>query len=406
MKQKKLLFITSNNLASNPRLVKELRLAEKYYRCVVISFRLFNWSDNLSGTIEKEFPDVRFVSLSAGRKPFTAWLISSLLEKILKLVTPHLLTSAKWISFASSKRSWLLYQLLQTWDEKFDLIIAHNLPALFPSWYLANATNTPFGFDVEDYHPGETIKKGRVREVRRREYLLKTILPNTNYISHASPLILDYVKKLVVLNKVTETCFIPNCFSYKEFSEPPLNEMNRPLKLVWFSQKISYGRGLEMFLQVLRTFKGACELHLIGSIDPIFDANFIAGMQGIQIHPPLHPKALHASLQNYDVGLAIEMSKTDVNRNLVLTNKLYSYVQAGLYVLATDTLAQQDFILQNSWCGRLADQSFVALQESLRLLIHTKANIRSQAKERFAAARIFAWENQNKPLLYLWQKLA
>jgi len=50
---KKILFLTSTNLASNPRLLKELRLAVTHgYDCTVMQFQLGNWSDTATQATE------------------------------------------------------------------------------------------------------------------------------------------------------------------------------------------------------------------------------------------------------------------------------------------------------------------------------------------------------------------
>jgi hypothetical protein len=47
----------------------------------------------------------------------------------------------------------LLLRKLQRKQEKFDLIIGHNLGSLYPAYWLAKKEKTKFAFDVEDYHP-------------------------------------------------------------------------------------------------------------------------------------------------------------------------------------------------------------------------------------------------------------
>ncbi len=49
-------------------------------------------------------------------------------------------------------------------------------------------------------------------------------------------------------------------------------------------------------------------------------------------------------MSDFDIGLAIEDPTADENRNICLTNKIWSYFQAGLYIVATNTLAQQQFM--------------------------------------------------------------
>ena len=71
----KILFITTTNLASNPRLLKELLIAENIFNYIeVIQFRLGNWSDVNTDTLKLSLKNTVFTELSAIRKPFLPWL--------------------------------------------------------------------------------------------------------------------------------------------------------------------------------------------------------------------------------------------------------------------------------------------------------------------------------------------
>ena len=122
-------------------------------------------------------------------------------------------------------------------------------------------------------------------------------------------------------------------------------QIEGPLRLVWFSQNISAGRGLEYILPPLKKFVGTIELHLFGNLDGAFYEAHLKPMKNVFIHEPLPQKKLHNNLSNYDVGLALEIA-TDRNRDICLTNKLLAYFQAGLFVFASDTAC----LLYNSRC--------------------------------------------------------
>jgi hypothetical protein len=55
---KRVLFLTSNNLATNPRLLKELALGRQHFECTLLSFKLANWSDSLDAAIRDTLHDV------------------------------------------------------------------------------------------------------------------------------------------------------------------------------------------------------------------------------------------------------------------------------------------------------------------------------------------------------------
>ena len=109
----KFLFLTSSNLATNPRLVKEVDLCLSLGHTVtVVQFLLGNWSDNYSDGVKKSLNNASFIELSAKRSPFFKWFSSSLLEYFFSKV-PFKFLSDKFLSYSISKRSYLLYKELK-----------------------------------------------------------------------------------------------------------------------------------------------------------------------------------------------------------------------------------------------------------------------------------------------------
>jgi glycosyltransferase involved in cell wall biosynthesis len=53
-----------------------------------------------------------------------------------------------------------------------------------------------------------------------------------------------------------------------------------------------------------------------------------------------------------DIGMASETG-TPYNRDICLTNKIFTYIQSGLFVIASDTTAQKEYISNNPSVGRV-----------------------------------------------------
>jgi hypothetical protein len=121
------------------------------------------------------------------------------------------------------------------------------------------------------------------------------------------------------------------------------NSHTTKLSLVWFSQHINGGRGLEPLVDAMADFSDQVELHLIGQLNPTFDRDFIKGKKGIHIHAPKPQSELHQFLCDFDIGVACDVP-VNINRDLALTNKLIVYAQVGLFILATETNAQNIFL--------------------------------------------------------------
>jgi hypothetical protein len=194
-----------------------------------------------------------------------------------------------------------------------------------------------------------------------------------------------------------------NFFPDKEFTSPETIQHNK-VRVIWFSQNITFGRGLEILLSVWKELEGECELTLIGNPDPLFEAEYLRPFgERLCILPPLDQSGLHRSLAGYDIGLALEVSTVDMNKDLALSNKILAYFQAGLYIVATDTSAQVDFMDRHPAHGKMIRQDGASLLKAMKEIVSTISLIRSAAGKRFIDAREHCWEAEAKQLETLWQ---
>jgi hypothetical protein len=403
---KRLLFLSTINLSLNPRVLKEVKLALSLgYEVTFVGFYLGDWSERNEEELKKELSGVRFIYLDATRRNYGRWLADSLIEKACRLAWMFSLRSALVAACAHSKRTNALLRLgKKTGTGRYDLIVAHTLATLYPAARMAKNNNCRFSFDMEDYHPGEHIDKDPEQEIMRRELLLATLLPEAFYVSAASALIAERTAGLPK-NAVLKVHPVLNYFSRNEFVPPvPPVAKGEKIRLVWFSQNISEGRGLELILPVWEQLKDRCSLTLIGKPSPSFLEAYGKEMEDIEILEPMLQSELHKCLSKYDVGLALDLTSRDVNRDLALTNKILAYFQAGLYILATDTSAQKDFLDQYAGYGRLTRQDSASLLEGMNAIGRDILSIRSAAGKRFTDARAHCWETEGEYLEDLWKK--
>ncbi len=408
--KKKILFLTSLNLTSNPRILKEMKLAvSKGFDVTFIGFKLGNWSDAVDvKTIENELQSVKIHYLSATRKPLIVWLVSSILEAVARYIW-KLFPNNRFINaLAHSKRTLLLMQKLKSMEVP-DLIVAHNLPALYPAFRFAEKHTNPFVFDIEDFHPGEWIRNVNAKDERtRRENLMKRILPHCAFVTYASPLIGEFSLKLIENEKnIPSHCLINNTFSQAEFVPPKVDtNVNRRIRFVWFSQNINFGRGLELAIPALRKFKDKIELTLIGRLNDDFKNQYIdKNLDFIKIIPPLSQTELHKTLSEFDIGLAIDLSTADFNREIALTNKIFAYSLAGLYILFTDTKAQQRFANENINNGIVVKQTIEGIEAGIETICETFHQINSQKIERYENAKLMAWEVESERILNIFRQV-
>jgi glycosyltransferase involved in cell wall biosynthesis len=254
---------------------------------------------------------------------------------------------------------------------KADLYIAHNIGALPAALGAARRRGAKLGFDAEDFHSGMSPQsEARPAVSLLTERLEKQILPQCNYVTAASPLIADmYASKYAIPKPTT----ILNVFPLEE--RPKVHRdasESTTLSLYWFSQTIGSGRGLEDVVRAMGMVKEQnIELHLLGDWQPRYKTELtkLATSVGlprtrIQAYAPVPPSEMVKQAANYDVGLALEQSDS-LNRDICLTNKIFTYLLAGNAVIATATSGQQKLIREigkAGYCYEAGDVEKLAAQ--------------------------------------------
>jgi glycosyltransferase involved in cell wall biosynthesis len=125
-----------------------------------------------------------------------------------------------------------------------------------------------------------------------------------------------------------------------------------------------------------------------------------ARRKAIHFLPPVSPTELPGKLTEFDVGLALE-SQQPRNHDLTISNKIFQYLNAGLAVVATDTVGQSEVLRAVPACGLLvaADvPSMVTAQ--LDSLLGQRDRLRAcQMAARAAATADYCWEQDAPRLL-------
>ena len=372
--------MTTVSLATNPRLVKEVDLALSLsYRVSIVAFRFDNWSASLNEQIINRYRQrVHYVEIAAGRRPLFPWLFSSVLHQCCLVLAKAGLHYPFILSQALQKRTVLLLNALKKLRQPADLIVAHNPGSFYPVMQWAKRRKILYGIDVEDYHSGETNDKIAAAWMRR---LMVQTIPGAAYVTAAAPLILDYVKRDCG-TPFPPAAVVLNYFHSDEFCPPVSAAADGPLRLVWFSQYIAAGRGLEMVIEVIRRISGV-QLHLYGQPDNRFVKNILESVENVFVHGPIEQKELHMQLASYDIGLAIEDASSNLNRDLCITNKLLAYKQAGLIILMTATSAQKKMAQQYPEQCVLVDFELQSLISALNYIKGKKSEIGKLKQEFF-----------------------
>ncbi|MBC2844487.1 hypothetical protein [Winogradskyella flava] len=389
-----ILFITTSSLAANPRLVKEIEVLKNSYSCTVICYKHDDWSLELSQRIMSNNKDVRFIEIDRNSE-WMSTIMSKLKHKLSVLLNPILKSNIKISAFASNDKSVQIMKFM-SFEEKYEHIIAHNLGAFYPAVKLAKKLKVTLQLDIEDYYPGEALYFNKSYEKENRNRLMQYSLKNATSITYASKGIAMQCKKQYVIPDSSAQITIINAFKSDDFPKPSPKK-NERLKAVWFSQNIGPNRGLESVFEAAKVHFDF-EFHLIGNSNKKYIESIIPSPNVI-FHEILPQWELHQLLSEMDIGLALESKDADFNRDICLTNKFLAYAQAGLYILATDTFGQRDFLKDLHYN---AGEIITNLSDALNVLpVLEIAN--EQKIKRWEKAKTFGWEKEQlklKQLLY------
>ncbi|MGY3211668.1 glycosyltransferase [Mucilaginibacter sp. HD30] len=363
---KRVTFITTGQPTTNPRLVKEVEcLIELGYQVRVIYCFYQQWAQRFD---EELISNHAGVFMTCGGDPVNdkkTYLRTRIRQRFSNVLFKYLNLPGI-AENAISRTHTEALALAKTIPT--DIFVAHNLGALPAAVMAAKVMGAKVGYDAEDMHSAQYNSKNEPG-YRLNKFIEERYFGSTDYFSAASPLIAEcYAKSYPYLAPVV----INNVFPKVKFSIKQHYGQGKCLRLFWFSQTIGSDRGLEMVIKAMAKTAGRIELHLMGYCADQYRSAFLAlarecGLNdgAVQFHHPVAPDELFSFAANFDIGIASETAST-VNRDICLTNKIFTYLQCGLAIVASDTQAQTLFLQQYPDTGSLyIKTSEVSLVEAL-----------------------------------------
>lgn len=395
---KKICLVSNLHLCANPRLWKEANsLADAGYEVVILTIwtsaekreqdKLFIRHQNIRykaaiNLIREEVSSVRRFYMRARRR------LSIELKKRLGIDTSWILDFAPATMLQAALR------------ENADLYICHTEYGMQVGRELI-LRKQPVAFDIEDWYSKDYL--GPSRPVQLLEQLEKFALDKGLYCTCPSLSMVDGLQISYIPKKRAHVIY--NGFSMSETPDYPQARRNGRLpSLVWFSQVVGPGRGLETLMEALQYVNVAIELHLLGKCDDAYAENlrslFPAG-KGHQLffHAPIPHAALLHELQQHDIGLALE-NNTPANKLTTVSNKVLQYLQAGLKMLVTFTEGQVEIAQEfRKTVIAVTVNEPAEWAEAVEELIAAESVNREVQLEKFN--RLYSWEAQEKKLLQL-----
>jgi glycosyltransferase involved in cell wall biosynthesis len=281
--------------------------------------------------------------------------------------------------------------------EPLDLVIAGSIGGLGVAAEIGRRARVPFAVDLEDFHPAESVAPDAPLYHGLAERVLSRVLPGAAFVTTSSECIAArYRERFGITAAVLHNVFqLP-------VQKPPFTRDGGPLRLYWFSQTIGPGRGIEELIAAAAHAGVPTEITLRGQSNGTFVSQLLqraAAVPGLalRVEPPADPDRMVALCAGHDVGLSAEIERVE-NRQLCLTNKVFTYLLGGLPVVLNDTLAQRRL------ASELADAAYLyssgdvqSLGEWLRALALDPQRLRRHREAAWQqAVRRWHWEHESE----------
>lgn len=245
-------------------------------------------------------------------------------------------------------------------EVRADLYIAHYVSALPAAAAAAGRHGALLGFDAEDFHSGEGV--GRPDDAFRMkmvEAVEGAILPSCVHLTAAAPMIGEaYAARYGI--EVPQT--VLNVFPLSMAPMVRAHRKGEGLRAYWFSQTIGLDRGLQSFIEAMARTRVPVTLDIRGSNrwghgDTLLALARSLGIgDRVRLLPLASPHEMVRLAAECDVGLSLE-SEISENRRLCLTNKIFTYLLAGMPVIMSDTPAQRRLAADLADAARLVSLS-------------------------------------------------
>ena len=281
--------------------------------------------------------------------------------------------------------------------EPADLFYGGTTGALAAVAEAGRRAGKPYALDLEDFHSAEQNDASQSHLPDLLAERIETcVLPGAAFLTAGASAIAAAYSLKYGLRAVT----INNTFSLPATLPDFTPKASQGLKLYWFSQTVGPGRGLEEVIRAIGLANVPGELHLRGRAIP----GYVALLQQlaaraapkitIVCHHPSSADSMVDLCRDYDVGLATEPGSS-LNNRAALSNKVLTYVLAGLAVVCTDTPGQRP-LGQDLGEGALlyAPGDLDALARGLRSWTEDKALLVRAKKAAWEAAKLrWHWDH-------------
>src|SRR5580704_4495329 len=393
-------LVGAANPSNNPRLLREADLLSQQHEVRVVS----QGSSRAAAEADARLLARRSWRLQRVDHPRADWLPSDVSRpewvRSVFVRGRRRLAEAAFHSFKATKLA--EYSVCTSFSELLrlasaeaaDWFIAHTQPALPVAVAAARRWNAKLGFDCEDLLTETGDRFCEANRLIEQKYLRQC-----DYVTATSNAMADHLAKTY---NIPDPTVLYNVFPLslaEGLLRPRQREPHAKLRLHWVSQTIGPDRGLQDVFEACAGLADQVEIHLRGRASEQEKKEQMALSQRwgvaecVKFHPLIDHDELISSMADYDVGLALERPRNR-NYSLTVTNKVFSYMLAGLAVAATETPGQREPMDQVPGAGFLYPAGDTkSLRGALEIWIADREKLCQAQETAWDAARArFCWD--------------
>jgi glycosyltransferase involved in cell wall biosynthesis len=249
-------------------------------------------------------------------------------------------------------------------------------------------------FDFEDYHSHDLLPEDRIyRPIDILKSLERFLLNHAKFCTTTSDVLAKELAN-TYCSKTPTTVYnsFYNCNDYEG-----ANISGKIISLVWISQVIGPGRGLDLIIDAVRMSKSQFELTLIGKKDEYYwqkIQKLIPRNLVVHFTDFIPSSEISKKLSEYDLGIAFEES-LPLNRDLTITNKIFHYLNSGIAIIATNTKGQIEISNKTENAVVIVEPQAQAIADILDRLFTNRDELKKmKEKSSFYGKSLFDFQNE------------
>jgi glycosyltransferase involved in cell wall biosynthesis len=400
MASKKICILSDHHICVNPRVWKEAFVYEKMGYNVII---LTKWLNEEHKQLDFEIlsdHNIRykyFLNLIPGHLSNVKRFYYRLRKRIASELQRYFKAGGSW---AINHAPDLLFK--KALEENADFYSAHLETSLYAGVKLIKA-GKKVSFDFEDWYSRDYLTPDRA--VILLQKLERFALNYASFCTAASESMARALQN--TYQSKDKPSVVYNSFPDQELggASGTSDAIGNRFKIVWTSRTVGPNRGIETFLIAASLISEPFDFHLIGDCALSyrqFIVNEFPKAKGHQLffHSFIKHNDLLPMLSSFDLGLAMEEYLSE-SRNTTVTNKILQYLQAGIRVLATNTLGQKEIAVhfpQSVKTVKVNDPEDWA--KNIELMIRTRSMFDNKVQYDIYES-LFAWEKQENKIMKL-----